>query len=70
VGDAEIREYFEKTVLPAAKRANPDATFTVDEFRDQIVARLMGDRVDQEIGKWLAEARRRTTVVFHEEAFR
>ena len=70
IGDAEIREYFEKTVLPAAKAANPDATFTVDEFRDQIVAKLMGDRVDQEIGKWLAEARRRTTVVFHEEAFR
>jgi peptidyl-prolyl cis-trans isomerase SurA len=70
VTEAEVRDYFETTVLPAAQAANPGATFTLDEFRDRIVTRLTGDRVDQQIAQWLAETRRRTEIVFHEEAFR
>jgi peptidyl-prolyl cis-trans isomerase SurA len=69
VSEEEIREYFEKTVLPAAKAANPGATFTLDEFRDRILAKLTGDRVDQQVETWLAEARSRAEIVFHEEAF-
>jgi len=70
VTDAEIREYFEKTVLPVAQAANPGATFTLDEFRDRIHTKLTGDRVDQQMAQWIAEMRARTEVVFHEEAFR
>jgi peptidyl-prolyl cis-trans isomerase SurA len=70
VSDQEVRDYFEKTVLPAARASNPDATFTLEEFRDQIVAKLTGDRVDQQIAQWLADMRSRTEIVFHEEAFR
>jgi hypothetical protein len=70
VTDAEVREYFEKTVLPAAQAANPGATFTLEEFRDQILTKLTGDRVDQQMAEWLAEMRKRIEVVFHEEAFR
>jgi hypothetical protein len=69
VGEQEIRDYFEKTVLPAAQAANPGATFTLDEFRDRILAKLTGDRVDQAMEAWLAETRQRTEIVFHEEAF-
>jgi len=69
VTEAEIRAYFEKTVLPAAQAANPGATFTFDEFRDRIQTKLTGDRVDQQTELWLGEARKRTEVVFHEEAF-
>jgi hypothetical protein len=69
VTEPEVREYFEKTVLPAARAANPGATFTLEEFRDQILSKLTGDRVDQAMDQWLAEARRRTEIVFHEEAF-
>ena len=43
---------------------------TLDEFRDQIRAKLTGDREDQQMNPWLAEGRRRTPVVYHEEAFR
>lgn len=69
VSDQDVREYFEKTVLPAARAANPGATFTLEEFRDQIVTRLTGDRVDQQVAQWLADMRSRTEIVFHEEAF-
>jgi hypothetical protein len=70
VGEEAIREYFERTVLPAAKAANPDASYTLDEFRDKIQAKLVEDAVDRQIALWLAEARSRTEIVFHEEAFR
>ncbi len=70
VGEEAIREYFEKTVLPAAKAANPGASYSLDEFRDKIQAKLVEDGVDRQIALWLAEARSRTEIVFHEEAFR
>jgi peptidyl-prolyl cis-trans isomerase SurA len=70
VSEQEVTEYFEKTVLPAARAANPGATFTLDEFRDQILAKLTGDRVDQQMGQWLADMRGRVEIVFHEEAFK
>jgi hypothetical protein len=69
VTDADVRAYYETSVLPAAKAANPGATFTFEEFRDAIVTKLTGDRVDQAMEQWLAEMRQRTEVVFHEEAF-
>lgn len=69
VSDQEVRDYFEKTVLPAAQVANPDAKFTLEEFRDRILSKLTGDRVDQATETWLAEVRGRTEIVFHEEAF-
>jgi hypothetical protein len=69
VTDADIRAYYEKSVLPAAKAANPDATFTLEEFRDPILSKLTSDRVDQAMEQWLGETRQRTEIVFHEEAF-
>lgn len=69
VSEQDIRDYFEKTVLPAAQGANRDARFTLEEFRDRILSKLTGDRVDQATETWLAEVRGRTEIVFHEEAF-
>jgi hypothetical protein len=70
VGDAAVQDYFEKNVLPAAQAANPGASFTLDEFRDKIQAKLVEDSIDRQVALWLAEARSRTEIVFHEEAFR
>jgi hypothetical protein len=69
VTDADIRAYYETSVLPAAKAANPGATYTLEEFRDPILSKLTSDRVDQAMAQWLAEMRQRTEIVFHEEAF-
>lgn len=70
VNDGDIQEYFDKTVAPAARMAKPGATVTLGEFRDQIRAKLTGDREDQQMNQWLAEARKHTDIVFHDEAFR
>jgi peptidyl-prolyl cis-trans isomerase SurA len=70
VNDQDVQEYFDKTVAPAARAAKPDGSVTLDEFRDQIRAKLTGDREDQQMNQWLGEGRRRTPVVYHEEAFR
>lgn len=66
----EIQDYFTKTVEPAARSAHPGQPVVLDEYRDQIEEKLIGDRVDEQMNTWLAGVRRRSDVVFHEEAFR
>jgi parvulin-like peptidyl-prolyl isomerase len=70
VNDQDVQEYFDQTVAPAARAAKPGVPVTLDEFREQIRVKLTGDREDQQMNQWLTEARRRTQVVYHEEAFR
>ena len=70
VGEDEIQNYFNNSVAPAARLANPGGEPALDDFRDQIVAKLIGDRENQEIEAWLKDARARTEIVYHEEAFR
>jgi hypothetical protein len=70
VGEQEINDYFERTVAPAAKAANPANTVSVEEFRDRIAERLTADLVDKQTEAWLADMRKRTDIVFHEEAFK
>jgi peptidyl-prolyl cis-trans isomerase SurA len=69
VTDAEIQEYFEKTVKPAAQAAHPGQPVALKNFRDRIETTLAGPRVDRDMDNWLKEVRGRTEVVFHEEAF-
>ena len=67
--DQQIEEYFDQIVAPAARAANPGSPVTLDQYRDQIIATLTGNREDQQMNQWLTEARRRTGVVYHDEAF-
>ena len=69
VSDEEARDYFEKTVKPAAEVAHPGRPASFEDYRDQIEETLAGQRVDREVDKWLAEARARTQIVYHDEAF-
>ena len=66
VSEKEIQEYFEKTVKPAAQSGQ---SVTLDDYRDDIEETLAGERADKELDKWLKEARTRTEIVYHEEAF-
>lgn len=69
VTEEEAREYFEKTVRPVAGQANPAAAPSFDEYRERIEQALTGQRVDQDLNRWLELARRRTRVEYREEAF-
>lgn len=69
VSDHEIADYFEKAVAPAARAANPESAVSLDDFRDRIAEKLTGDLVDKQMLEWLDDARKRTEILFHEEAF-
>ena len=69
VTEREISDYFEGTVKPAAHLANPTGAVTLDEFRQRIADKLVGDQVDQQMAKWLGDVKKQTEIVFHDEAF-
>lgn len=68
VTDQEVQDYFDRTVAPAARAANPGAAPTLDAYRSEIEQKLIGDKVDQEIDHWLQQVRNRTTITYHQEA--
>jgi hypothetical protein len=70
VTDQEIQDYFTSKVEPLARAAHPGQTVSLDDYRDQIESTLAGRRADEQRDIWLKEARQRTEVVFHDEAFR
>lgn len=69
VTDQEIEDYFQNTVKPAAQLANPNQPATLEEFHDRIEATLAGKKEDDELNRWLAQAKQRNTIVYHDEAF-
>lgn len=69
VSDQDIQKYFDETVAPAARAAHPGEPVTLEDYRNQIEEKLTGDRADQEMDRWLNEARKRNEIVYHEEAF-
>ena len=69
VSDAEVQDYFDKTVKPAAEAAHPGQPVSLDDYRDQIETALTGQKEDQELDRWLADAKKRTAIVYHEEVF-
>lgn len=69
VTDQDIQDYFDRVVAPAARAAHPGEPVKLDDYRTRIEDKLAGERADQELDTWLKEARKRTQVVFHPEAF-
>ena len=70
VTEEEAREYFRKTVEPVAAQAGPGAPPAFEKYRERIEEALTGQRVDQDLNRWLEASRRRTRVEYREEAFR
>jgi len=70
VSDQEIQDYFTKVVEPAARTAHPGEPVSLEDYRDQIESKLAGARVDHDVDAWLQEARKRTEIVYHQEALR
>ena len=68
LSDQDIQDYFHKVVEPAARAAHPGEPVALEDYRDQIEKKLAGERVDREVDTWLQQARKRTEIVYHEEA--
>jgi hypothetical protein len=67
--DKEIQDYFQKTVQPAAQLAHPGQPVALDNYREEIETTLTGQREDQAMSAWLDQAKKRTQIVYHDEAF-
>ena len=70
LGAQDVEEYFAKTVKPAAEAAHPGQPVLLEDYRDQIERKLIGERANQQMDIWLRDVRRRTDVVLHEEVLR
>jgi len=69
VSEQDIEDYFHQKVEPAAEIAHPGQPATLDQYREQIQQKLTGDQVDKQMSAWLENARQRSEVVVHQEAF-
>jgi hypothetical protein len=69
VSDQDVQAYFTKVVEPAAQAAHPGQPVSLDEYRGQIEEKLTGEQVDKQMSAWLDDQKKRSDVVFHQEAF-
>jgi hypothetical protein len=69
VPDEEIRAYFESEQSKGEEKADAGKRPRFEDLRDQIHETLTNQRVDQLLNDWLAAARKRAHIVFHQEAF-
>ena len=70
VNEQDLHDYFDKTVRPVAEAASPGKAVRFEDYRDRVEATLTGNRADQEMDQWLKEARKRTDIIFHEDALK
>jgi hypothetical protein len=69
VTDQEIREYFQKNILPKLQnnaRGHED-TAAIDDYRAQIETQLTNQRADAEMEAWLKDQRKRTRILYLEK---
>ena len=69
VTEQQVEDYFDKVVKPAAEAAHPGVPATLDDYRRSIEETLSGPMVDQQLDDWLKDVRKRTDIVYHDEAF-
>jgi hypothetical protein len=68
VSGQQIQDYFDQVVAPAARAAHPGQPVALEDFHAQIEDALTGQQADRDMDTWLSEAKKRTQIVFHEEA--
>ena len=69
VSDEEIRAYFESEQAKGEQTPSAGKQPRFEDLRDQIRETLTNQRVDRLLNDWLAAARKRAHIVFHQEAF-
>jgi hypothetical protein len=65
----EIFKYFDDHMRAAWMQQHPGQTPSVDDHRAIIEQALISQAAGQQVEQWLKEARRRTHIQYHDEAF-
>ena len=69
ISDEEIGKYFNERLQPELRKAQPTATFSLNDYRSQVQEGLIAKRIDDASDVWLKEVRSRTRIDFRPEAF-
>jgi peptidyl-prolyl cis-trans isomerase SurA len=69
VTDAEIQSYFDGNQATLQPQSATSKRLSLDDLRSQIRETLTEQGADKQLDAWLAEARTRTRIEFHKEAF-
>jgi len=69
VTDAEIQSYFDGHQATLQPQPGTSKRLSLDDLRSQIRKTLTEQGADKRLDAWLAEARKRTRIEFHKEAF-
>ena len=69
VSDADIQRYYQQE-LERRKGAGGAPAPSLDEMRSSIEQTLTEERIDQDLDRWLADARTQVPIRYHDEALR
>ena len=69
VPDADIRDYYEHTLVPEWPRTHSGNPPALEAARDDIEKLLMGERANAALDRWLGRMRTQTDIRFRAEAF-
>jgi hypothetical protein len=69
VTEAEIKDYFEKNIKPAAQRVSGGEPVLLDDYRERVEEILTQQQVDRDLDAWMIEAKKRAGVEYRKEAF-
>jgi len=69
VTDAEIQSYFDGNQAKLQAQSGTSKRLSLNDLRSQIRETLTEQGADKQLDVWLAEARKRTRIEFHQEAF-
>lgn len=67
--ESEMRDYYEKRLLPEWDNKNRKKPPAFDEARAEIEELMIAERVDRLVDQWLKQARARTRIEYREKAF-
>lgn len=62
VSDNEIKQYYDEKLVPRLRETGAIPP-PIEQVREKIIELLRGEKIDQELDRWLAEARQRSEVV-------
>lgn len=69
VTEAQIQAYFDANRVKLEAPPGTARKLTLDDLRGEIREILTAEGADKQLDEWLAEARKRTRIEFHQEAF-
>jgi hypothetical protein len=69
IAEDEMRKYFDERLEPDLKKAQPEGTFSLNDYRSQVQEGLIGERIDTASDAWMKQVRNRTRIEFRPQVF-